>query len=115
MIGTLSEASDPSQYNAQAWVGLSPMLGVEAWYEMVVVYAQHLVTKGNHRMAALYYLAAGEIHKAIQVYSKAAMFREAILLAKVRLGSAYVVLQTSPAAQAGEGTISRVHMMTERE
>jgi len=66
------------------------MAGQDVWHDMMRVYARHLEQCGDQRMAALYHLALGDVFEAVQVYARAGRFREAILLARVRLGVSYV-------------------------
>lgn len=73
-----------------AWAALAPMAGQDVWHDMMRVYARHLEQCGDQRMAALYHLALGDVFEAVQVYARAGRFREAILLARVRLGVSYV-------------------------
>ncbi|KAI7904079.1 WD40-repeat-containing domain protein [Cokeromyces recurvatus] len=69
------------------WIilALSPMAGKQKWIELMLQQAQKLEVSKQFHLAASCYIACSHIYEAIQLYSRHAMFREAIVLAKLRL------------------------------
>ncbi|XP_074619191.1 gem-associated protein 5-like isoform X2 [Acropora palmata] len=66
-------------------VALSPLAGRNVWMATTRAFANQLESQGAWQRAVLYYLACHDTYKAIEVFKKQAMYREAISLAKVRL------------------------------
>ncbi|KAI9004278.1 WD40-repeat-containing domain protein [Phycomyces nitens] len=69
------------------WIqlALSPMNGRDAWIALMEKKAKKLAETGHHLLAATCYTACSRIYEAIEVCRKGSKFREAIILAKIRL------------------------------
>ncbi|KAI9494241.1 WD40-repeat-containing domain protein [Zychaea mexicana] len=78
------------------WVALalSPMAGKETWLSLMETQAKHLVKQSQPVLAATCFLACSKIYDAIRVYREAAMYREAIALAKLRLPEEDPIIST---------------------
>lgn len=60
-------------------------VGRGAWESVVKVYAAQLESKGEPHFAALHWLSLGDIRSALQVYTKAGLLQDALMLASARL------------------------------
>ncbi|KAF9284671.1 Gem-associated protein 5 [Mortierella alpina] len=80
-----------SELGVQDWIGLalSPMGGVEVWKTMMAGMASKLEGRGDVHAAALCYLGIGRVFEAIEVYLKLGMYREALMLHRIRLWDDY--------------------------
>ncbi|KAF9965048.1 Gem-associated protein 5 [Mortierella alpina] len=80
-----------SEMGVQDWIGLalSPMGGVEVWRTMMAGMASKLESRGDVHAAALCYLGIGRVFEAVEVYLKLGMYREALMLLRIRLWSDY--------------------------
>ncbi|CAO3572045.1 unnamed protein product [Mortierella alpina] len=80
-----------SEMGVQDWIGLalSPMGGVEVWRTMMAGMANKLESRGDVHAAALCYLGIGRVYEAVEVYLKLGMYREALMLLRIRLWSDY--------------------------
>ncbi|KAG0254161.1 Gem-associated protein 5 [Mortierella polycephala] len=86
MMDIISSLPD-SDLGIQDWIGiaLSPMGGVVAWKEMMARTAVKFERRGEVHAASLCYLGIGRVADAIQVYRKKNMYREALMLLRIRL------------------------------
>ncbi|KAF9181939.1 Gem-associated protein 5 [Haplosporangium sp. Z 11] len=86
MMDIISSLPD-SDLGVQDWIGiaLSPMGGVVAWKEMMARTAVKFESRGEVHAASLCYLGIGRVADAIQVYRKKNMYREALMLLRIRL------------------------------
>ncbi|KAI8993629.1 WD40-repeat-containing domain protein [Pilobolus umbonatus] len=73
--------------NISDWImlALSPMVGKETWIKAMKNQADRLRKNGHYHLAASCYIACSHIYDAVAVYRDHSMFREAIVLAKLRL------------------------------
>ncbi|KAF9939073.1 Gem-associated protein 5 [Mortierella alpina] len=80
-----------SELGVQDWIGLalSPMGGVEVWRTMMAGMASKLESRGDVHAAALCYLGIGRVFEAVEVYLKLGMYREALMLLRIRLWGDY--------------------------
>ncbi|KAK9766134.1 hypothetical protein K7432_005010 [Basidiobolus ranarum] len=87
--GALTEVlnSDPPSMNHMPLVALSPMAGQDMWRSFLKAYASKLAKSGDYHTAVLFYVGCSCIYEAIEVYCEAELFREAYILAKLRLSS----------------------------
>lgn len=84
LAGALEMATTSKQLTD--WlVALSPLAGRNVWMATTRAFADQLESQGSYQRAVLYYLACHDTYKAIDVFRKQGMYREAIALAKVRL------------------------------
>ncbi|KAG0211351.1 Gem-associated protein 5 [Mortierella sp. GBA30] len=76
-----------SELGIQDWIGLalSPMGGAEAWRTMMAKMAIKLEGRGEVHMAVLCYLGIGRVIEAVEAYLKQGMYREALMLLRIRL------------------------------
>ncbi|KAF8972397.1 Gem-associated protein 5 [Entomortierella lignicola] len=86
MVDILSSFSD-TELGIQDWIGiaLSPMGGVAAWKEMMFKTAVKFEQKGEVHAASLCYLGIGRVFEAVDVYRKQELYREALMLLRIRL------------------------------
>ncbi|KAF7726435.1 Gem-associated protein 5 [Apophysomyces ossiformis] len=77
------------------WIALalSPTAGKETWLRMMEAQAKKLCSARQYNMAATCYTACSKIYEAINVYRHAQMYREAIVLAKLRLPASSSTIQ----------------------
>ncbi|KAJ0407898.1 hypothetical protein P43SY_009185 [Pythium insidiosum] len=68
------------------WVALAPAAGPDVWRQIADLYALQLQQSGDLKHAANYFLAVGKVEAAVRALAAGSMFREAIALARVRLG-----------------------------
>ncbi|KAF9574607.1 Gem-associated protein 5 [Mortierella alpina] len=80
-----------SELGVQDWIGLalSPMGGVEVWKSMMACMANKLESRGDMHAAVLCYLGIGRVFEAVEVYLKLGMYREALMLLRLRLWDDY--------------------------
>ncbi|KAF9961148.1 adenylate kinase [Mortierella alpina] len=80
-----------SELGVQDWIGLalSPMGGVQVWRTMMAGMASKLESRGDVHAAALCYLGIGRVFEAVEVYLKLGMYREALMLLRIRLWDDY--------------------------
>lgn len=84
LSGALQMATNKKQLTD--WlVALSPLGGRDIWMATTRAFADQLESQGQYQRAVLYYLACHDTYRAIDVFKKQYMYREAIALAKVRL------------------------------
>ncbi|KAF9111782.1 Gem-associated protein 5 [Mortierella sp. AM989] len=71
----------------QDWIGiaLSPMGGVSAWKEMMSRTAAKFERRGEIHAAALCYMGIGHVYEAVDAYRKQELYREALMLLRIRL------------------------------
>ncbi|KAG0175328.1 Gem-associated protein 5 [Apophysomyces sp. BC1015] len=77
------------------WIALalSPTAGKETWLRMMEAQAKKLCSARQYNLAATCYTACSKIYEAINVYRSASMYREAIVLAKLRLPTSSPMIQ----------------------
>lgn len=80
----LSRVAQDNQIDS-SWLSLSPAAGMDIWRSMTTLYACQLAEKGETHQAVLFFLAVQCVREAISVYRNAEMYREAIVLAKLKL------------------------------
>ncbi|XP_012279688.1 gem-associated protein 5 [Orussus abietinus] len=66
-------------------VSLAPSLSLRTWQEMCEAYADQLIFEENIPKAVSYLLCIHKIHKAIEIFKNAKMYREAYVLARCKL------------------------------
>eukprot|EP01134_Creolimax_fragrantissima_P006339 CFRG6339T1 len=66
-------------------VAIAAGCGREAWVRVCKCYAQQLIDKGEVHKAVSYFLVAGEPLRAVKTYQNARLYRDAFLLARLRL------------------------------
>ncbi|KAG0018801.1 Gem-associated protein 5 [Entomortierella chlamydospora] len=86
MVDILSSLSE-NELGVQDWIGiaLSPMGGVAAWREMMSRTAMKFEKRGEVHASALCYLGIGRVFEAVDVYRKQELYREALMLLRIRL------------------------------
>ncbi|XP_069679265.1 gem-associated protein 5 [Periplaneta americana] len=67
-------------------VSLAPMGSQRLWMEMCRAYSEQLVVCGEYQKAASYLLICHKINEAIEVLTSHQLFREALAIARCRLG-----------------------------
>ncbi|KAG0229050.1 Gem-associated protein 5 [Actinomortierella wolfii] len=69
------------------WIGLalSPMGGVAAWKAMMAQMARKCLENGEVHSAVLCFLGIGQVFEAVEAYRANNMFREALMLLKIRV------------------------------
>ncbi|KAJ2956227.1 hypothetical protein NQZ79_g7887 [Umbelopsis isabellina] len=79
--------NDSSIVTLEDWitVALSPMASRDLWESKITRLAAKLAATNNPHGAVMCYLAVYDVYRAIEVYRKAKLFKEAIALAKLRL------------------------------
>ncbi|KAF9915740.1 Gem-associated protein 5 [Lobosporangium transversale] len=75
-----------SELGIHDWIGiaLSPLGGVGAWKEMMKKTASKFEVRGEIHAAVLCYLGIGHVFEAIDAYRKMEMYREALMLLRIR-------------------------------
>ncbi|KAJ1967930.1 hypothetical protein IWQ62_001552 [Dispira parvispora] len=68
------------------FLAVSPAAGRDVWRQGMLTMASQYNTLGETNLAALFYLAIDQPQKAVAVYQQAEKFREALILARLRLG-----------------------------
>jgi hypothetical protein len=68
------------------WLGLAPLAGPDVWRALLSQKAVRAEEMHDVHWAACCYLALGEPRKALAVYARACLFREAVALGTLRLG-----------------------------
>ncbi|KAF9347106.1 Gem-associated protein 5 [Mortierella sp. AD094] len=86
MVDILSSFPE-TELGVQDWIGiaLSPMGGVAAWKEMMSQTAVKFEKRGEAHASALCYLGIGRVFEAVDVYRKQELYREALMLLRIRL------------------------------
>ncbi|KAI1298580.1 Gem-associated protein 5 [Mortierella claussenii] len=86
MMDILSVLPD-STLGTHDWIGLalSPMGGVEAWRTMMSRTAIKCESAGETHAAVLCHLGIGRVYEAVDAYRKKEMYREALMLLRIRL------------------------------
>ena len=86
MVDILSSLSD-TELGIHDWIGiaLSPMGGVEAWKTIMARTAAKFENAGEVHAAVLCYLGIGNVFEAVEVYRKQNLYREALMLLRIRL------------------------------
>ncbi|CAG8449365.1 10378_t:CDS:10 [Ambispora leptoticha] len=71
----------------QDWLilALSPSAGRDVWESLIRRQAQKLMRKNDFYSAAMCFLACGDVYEAIDAHRHGKMFREAIMLARIRI------------------------------
>ncbi|KAG0251629.1 Gem-associated protein 5 [Actinomortierella ambigua] len=79
--------SSTSSLGVQDWIGLalSPMGGVAAWRGMMAQMAKKCLQEGEIHAAVLCFLGIGQVREAVEAYRANDMFREALMLLKIRM------------------------------
>ncbi|KAG2172005.1 hypothetical protein INT43_001482 [Umbelopsis isabellina] len=79
--------NDTSTVTLEDWitVALSPMASRDLWESNITRLAAKLAATNNPHGAVMCYLAVYNVYRAIEVYRKAKLFKEAIAVAKLRL------------------------------
>eukprot|EP00039_Didymoeca_costata_P033347 m.41954 g.41954 ORF g.41954 m.41954 type:complete len:1281 (+) comp9826_c0_seq1:62-3904(+) len=86
-IITVLEQACTRKCLTDSMVAMSAMGGKQMWQYVTKCYAEQLASAGDYHAAASYFLSIFCAHEAVKVYQKAGQYREAIALAKLRLGS----------------------------
>ncbi|KAJ1656888.1 hypothetical protein IWQ61_003624 [Dispira simplex] len=68
------------------FLAVSPAAGRDVWRQGMLTMASQYHTLGETNLAALFYLAVDQPQKAVAVYQQVEKFREALILARLRLG-----------------------------
>ncbi|KAF9352015.1 Gem-associated protein 5 [Mortierella sp. NVP85] len=86
IVDILSSLSD-TELGIHDWIGiaLSPMGGVEAWKTIMARTAAKFESAGEVHAAVLCYLGIGNVFEAVEVYRKQNLYREALMLLRIRL------------------------------
>ncbi|KAG0315648.1 Gem-associated protein 5 [Dissophora globulifera] len=86
MADILSALPD-TELGIQDWIGiaLSPMGGAGAWRDMMARTAVKFESRGEGHAAVLCYLGIGRVVEAVEVYRKLGLYREALMLLRIRL------------------------------
>ncbi|XP_057313551.1 gem-associated protein 5-like isoform X2 [Hydractinia symbiolongicarpus] len=86
-VGELLNKSAEEKTLNDTLVALSPLGGYDMWKAATLAYAEQLESKRNFHMAVVYYMALGDVYKAIDVFKSNGMYKEALVLAKIQLSS----------------------------
>ncbi|CAG8445709.1 1903_t:CDS:10 [Ambispora gerdemannii] len=81
------ECNENKEVTNQDWLilALSPSAGRDVWESLMRRQAQNLKRRNDFHSAAMCSLACGDVYEAIDAYRHGKMFREAIMLAKIRI------------------------------
>ncbi|ORX90158.1 WD40 repeat-like protein [Basidiobolus meristosporus CBS 931.73] len=79
--------SDNPSLSHMPLVALSPMAGQDMWKSFLQAYASKLAKSGDYHTAVIFYIGCSCIYEAVKVYLEAELFKEAYILAKLRLSS----------------------------
>ncbi|CAO3647994.1 unnamed protein product [Cunninghamella echinulata] len=71
------------------WIvlALSPIAGKEKWLKLMEEQANKLLSGEYYHLAATCFIACSKIYEAVNVYRQASMYKEALVVAKLRLSS----------------------------
>lgn len=89
----LREAADKNMLNDYL-VSLAPLGSRELWLEMANKYAEQLIASGAIQKSVLYLLACHKVYKAIDTLRDHGFYKEALVLAKVRLPLTDPIIET---------------------
>ncbi|KAG0365455.1 Gem-associated protein 5 [Gamsiella multidivaricata] len=86
-VADILDSLPDSELGIQDWIGiaLSPMGGAGAWRYMMTRTAAKFAERGEVHAAALCYLGIGRVAEAVDVYRRAKLYREALMLLRIRL------------------------------
>ncbi|CEP17806.1 hypothetical protein [Parasitella parasitica] len=78
------------------WIilALSPMVSKEKWLELMLRQAKKMESINQFNLAAACYIACSHVYDAIEMYKQHDMFREALVIAKLRLPPADPIVKS---------------------
>ncbi|KAI8645978.1 WD40-repeat-containing domain protein [Parasitella parasitica] len=91
---------DATNNEASSWLtdwimlALSPMVSKEKWLDLMYKQAKKMESIKQFHLAAACYIACSHVYDAIEMYKQYDMFREAIVLAKLRLPPADPIISS---------------------
>ncbi|KAF8933454.1 Gem-associated protein 5 [Dissophora ornata] len=105
MTDILSALPD-TELGVHDWIGiaLSPMGGAGAWRDMMARTAAKFESRGEVHAAVLCYLGIGHVFEAVAAYQKRGMYREALMLLRIRLWDDDEDDSVSSGSGLGEGS-----------
>ncbi|CAG5129907.1 unnamed protein product, partial [Candidula unifasciata] len=74
-------------------VSMAPLASHDLWEAVSAEYAEQLEDDGQYHKAVTYLLAANKIHQAIDLFRRHKLFKEAVLLARIRLSPVDPILE----------------------